>query len=138
MSVGIKVNSIVDEVGASSFLNSFFSTVVGLLEQGTRGSRFPVISLSFYKGSISTEKVSDALKELVIIKDELSTHAPNKVIWDIEDSSKLPPWGNQISAEITSMANYFVTSTGRDLFELLFEALESALQENASVEIVEI
>lgn len=52
MGVGVRVGSIVSEVGAASFLNALFSTIVGLLEPDGRGSRFPVISINFYEGII--------------------------------------------------------------------------------------
>jgi len=37
---------------------------------------------------------------------------------------KRPPLGNDISAEITDLSNYFVTSAGRDLIGLVAECLE--------------
>lgn len=40
MTVGLKVGSIIDEIGASSFLNGFFSTVTALLEGGLGGVDF--------------------------------------------------------------------------------------------------
>jgi hypothetical protein len=39
-----------------------------------------------------------------------------------------PPWGDDIGEEITSLAHYFVTSDGRDLFEVLFAALAEATE----------
>jgi chaperonin GroEL (HSP60 family) len=111
---------------------------VGLLENGHRGSRFPLISLDFYNGSILAENIRKAIEELHEIKKAVSMHKPSEVIWDIDDRSKSPPWGAEISIEITSMADYFVSSRGRDLFELMFEAFESAADEKVKIEIVEI
>ena len=36
----------------------------------------------------------------------------------------MPPWESNISADITDLSNYFVTSTGRDLISSLKEILE--------------
>jgi hypothetical protein len=138
MTVGIKLGSVVDEIGASSFLNAFFSTVAGLLENSNPGSVFPVIGIDFYNGKIDTDKLDQALNELQSIRSELMKFSPNAVIWSLEDRSKLPPWGKNISPEISSMANYFVTSTGKDMFEVFFEILDHAIKTQRSIEIVEI
>ena len=59
------------------------------------------------------------------------------MIWDIEDRAKIPPWGSDISTDVTNLANYFVTSTGRDLIDLLKEALEASRDEQQAAEIVQ-
>ena len=138
MSVGVKVGSIVGEVGASSFLNGFFSTIAGLLEGGHPGSRFPIISVDFYGGHVEADKVERAIEELRTIRTELTGYPSSAVIWDLEDRSKVPPWGDAISPTIQSMGDYFVSSTGRDLFELLFEAFSHALKRKRPVDIVEV
>ncbi|MBF5012569.1 Imm70 family immunity protein [Burkholderia pseudomultivorans] len=138
MSVGVRVGSIVDEVGASSFFNSFFSTIWGLLEPDGPGTRFPVVSKEFYEGRVPAEYVEQALDELKAIRERLSNFPPSSVIWDFEDRTKQPPWGTDISADITSMGNYFVSSTGRDLFDLLIEAFDDAKQSKSDVTIEEI
>ena len=56
-------------------------------------------------------------------------------IWDIEDLSKQPPWGNNISEEITDLSNYFVTSEGEDLITLFRHALEKARELKTSLKI---
>lgn len=57
MAVGLRVESIVDEIGASSFLNAFFSTVSVVLEAENPGSRYPVISFDLFEGYVPVEKV---------------------------------------------------------------------------------
>ena len=57
------------------------------------------------------------------------------VIWDAEDLSLTPPWGNNISSDITDLSNYFVTSDGRDLISVLNEALEDAKEMHCDIEI---
>ncbi|WP_205184070.1 MULTISPECIES: Imm70 family immunity protein [Burkholderia] len=138
MSVGVRVGSIVDEVGASSFFNSFFSTIWGLLEPKGPGTKYPVVSSEFYEGSVSAQHVEKALEELRAIREELKNFPPTAVIWDYEDRSKQPPWGSDISSDITSMSNYFVSSTGRDLFDLLIEAFDDAKQNKSDVAIEEV
>jgi Immunity protein 70 len=136
MTVGIRVGSIVSEIGAPGFLNAFFSTTAGLLESGQPGTRFPVVSHDLYAGCVDAGKVGQAIAELRVIHDELSKFPPDAIIWDIEDRSAMPPWGSAISAEITSMGDYFVSSTGRDFFELLMEIFQHALKHGRAVDIV--
>jgi hypothetical protein len=57
------------------------------------------------------------------------------VVWDIEDRSRRPPWGDDIAPEITSLADYFVTNDGKDLFEVLFAALDDAARTNQGARI---
>ena len=81
------------------------------------------------------EKVINAINELHTVKKESSRIPPQKVIWDIEDLSQQPPWGNDISEDITDLSNYFVTSEGDDLFDILFEAFGVAKDDNENIEI---
>ena len=136
MAVGIKVGSITDEIGTSDFLHAFFSTVSYNLEQGW-GSRFPALLNHLYQGSLEAELAPAAIQELKLIKEELAAFAPGKVVWDVEDLSKQPPWGANISPEITSLANYFVTSTGRDLISIFIEALDEAAMHKKAAAIVQ-
>jgi len=135
MSVGVRVGSIVSEVGASSFFNSFFSTIKGLLEPAGAGTRFPAISIDFYDGYVPVDRINDAMVELEKIQGELAKFPPSSIIWDYDDRSKIPPWGDNINPNITSMANYFVTSAGRDLFNLLFEIFDYAKRKKMDVTI---
>jgi len=138
MGVSVKVGSIATEVGASSFLNAFFSTVAVLLEDDQPGKRFPTISHDFYQGQVDAEQVAQAIDELKRIQAELAKHPPTAVVWDREDRTLRPPWGEKISSHITSMTNYFVTSSGRDLMGVLLEVFDHALKTKKAVEIAEI
>ena len=137
MAVGIKVGSITDEIGTGDFFHAFFSTVSGNLEPNGWGSKYPTIMNKLYQGQLKHNEAKEALGELKEIQKSLSSHSPEKVIWDIEAPEKQPPWGTNISPEITSLANYFVTSTGRDLIKTLIEALEDAANSKKPAEIVQ-
>ncbi len=137
MGVGLKVGSVVTEVGTSDFLYSFFSTVGYHLEKGDWGSRFPEIMNELYQGKLRHQNAQKVVDDLRRIRDELSAFRPDAVIWDIEDLSAAPPWGDNISDSITSLANYFVTSGGKDLFDVLIECFEYSAQHDADVTIKE-
>ena len=104
MAVGFKVKFYWYQIGDSDFLHSFFSTVAYNLENGNWGSRFPVIMNELYQGKLECDNTDKALEELSIIRKELQKFSPEKVVWDIEDLSKQPPWGNDISEDITDLS----------------------------------
>jgi 2,3-bisphosphoglycerate-dependent phosphoglycerate mutase len=137
MAVGVKVGSIIDEIGTSAFFHAFFSTISYHLEKEGWGSTYPCLMNEFYQGKIASDRASLLIEELKDAQKGLKKYKPKKVIWDIEDLTKKPPWGNNISPHINSLANYFVTSTGKDIFEVLIEALEASIAESKSAEIVE-
>jgi 2,3-bisphosphoglycerate-dependent phosphoglycerate mutase len=43
--------------------------------------------------------------------------------------------GDKISTDITSLANYFVTSDGEDLLDVMFNALQTSYNEKENIEI---
>ena len=135
MAVGFKVMFFWYQIGTGDFLHSFFSTVAYNLENGQWGSRFPVIMNELYQGKLARENIDKATKELRIIKQELQKFGPEKVVWDIDDLSKQPPWGRNISKDITDLSNYFVTSGGDDFLTVFAHALEKAKEVNSAMEI---
>ncbi|SHH65806.1 Immunity protein 70 [Sporobacter termitidis DSM 10068] len=126
MSVGLRVWTIWYEVGTADFFYSFLSTVSYRLESDGWGSKYPIIMQSLYDGKLEYEHVPAAAAELTNIQAALTKLAPSDVVWDIEDLSKQPPWGDKISKSITSLANYFVTSDGKDLIKVIFNAFDRA------------
>ena len=125
MAAGLKVGPIFYKIGTGDFLNSFFSTVVYNLENSKRGSRFPCLMRDIYQGRLLWNDIQLAEKELKIIKSELMLYLPDKVVWDIDDLSKRPPWGDNIADRITDLSNYFYTSDSENLFDLFTKALNT-------------
>lgn len=138
MSVGFTVKFYWFQIGTGDFLHSFFSTIAYNLEDGKWGSRYPIIMKELYGGNLKNEHINMAIVELDRIVEELKNISYDKVIWDIEDLSKKPPWGNNISSEITDLSNYFVTSDGEDFITILKHALEKGIEINADVNIANI
>lgn len=131
MTVGITVGSITDEIGASSFVHAFFSTISAHCEPEGWGSKFPCLMLQLYQGKLPYEKAPEALRELSVAKSLLERLPPSAVVWDIEDKKAQPPWGSSIAPTITNLGNYFVSSTGRDVFALVEEALNASVDEKS-------
>ena len=73
------------------------------------------------------------MDEVLGIREQLKAYSPCHVIWDIEDLQKKPPWGDNISEEITDLSNYFVTADGVQVFDRLISALEDSIRMDVDV-----
>lgn len=133
--IGLNVGISWYEIGSEDFFNSFFSTICINLEKGQWGNKFPTIMKNFYSGTLEVSDLPRASKELRKIKKKLAKFSPDKIVWDVDDLNKMPPWGTDISEEITDLSNYFVTSDGEDLFKILEAAIEEAKESNEKIEI---
>lgn len=126
MTIGITVGAITDEIGAADFVHAFFSTISAHGEPEGWGTRFPHLMNMLYQGHLGPMHASAALSELEQARVLLDRLPASAVVWDIDSPRDLPPWRHQIAADITSLGNYFVSSSGRDLFDLLGEVLTEA------------
>ena len=122
-------------IGTSDFLHAFFSTVCGRLENGKWGSRYPYLMNELYQGMLSAEHLEAGAEELAQIKTGACAVRAQSVIWNIEDLSLTPPWGDNISGDITDLSNYFVTSEGNNFFTVFSAALSKAQALGRSAEI---
>lgn len=84
--------------------------------------------MKLYQGKLTNANVPNAKVELNTIESELKNLSPDKVIWDMEDLGKQPPWGTKISNQITDLSNYFITSDGRDFLMVFHKALDAAIE----------
>jgi len=133
MAVGFKVKYYWYQVGHGDFLHSFFSTISYHLEQDGWGTEYPFLLNELYNGKLENKNIDSAINELEAIKKKLQDFSPSQVIWDIDDLSKSPPWGDNISKDITNLSNYFITSEGEDLIDMLMKALEKGKKTNSDV-----
>lgn len=138
LAVGFNVDFLWYPIGHEEFVHAFFSTVSYHLEPEGWGTRFPLVMTHLYQGKLPLSDVPQAVDEVRTIRRELAGFPPDKVIWDIDDLSKEPPWKGDISPSITSLANYFVTSDGKDLFDVLLQALKDAQDIQSDVEILDL
>lgn len=123
------------EIGSSSFFYCFFSTVSANLEPAGWGSRFPILMKKLYQGTVTLPDLPHLQDELSAVHKELKKYPPARVVWDFEHRETRPPWGDEISKQITDLSNYFVTSDGRDLFEVFHLAIAEARRAKSSLTI---
>jgi hypothetical protein len=135
MAISFHVEQASFPIGTADFLNCFFSTVNVRLEEGRPGSRFPCLMRELYAGTLSPSLANAAVRELANIREELARLPPWQVVWDDEDSSRQPPWGSEIAPSVSSLANYFLTSEGKPLLEVIQAALELSVTTGRPIEI---
>jgi hypothetical protein len=127
MAIGFRIGNQYWEAGSPNLLHAFFSTISSHLEPEGWGTRLPVMMNQLYAGALPASAAAEVRRELAQAREALRRLPPSAVVWDIENPEACPPWGDDISPHITDLSNYFVTSDGRDLFEVLDEAV-SALE----------
>jgi len=135
MAVGLQTGPIFYMIGTASFMHSFFSTIAYRLEDNKWGSKFPNLMNGLYNAEIEPEESKWVLGELEIIKQELAKLTPDKVIWDIDDLTKQPPWGDNIAKTITNLSNYFVTNDGKQLLDVFEKALNASIDIKKTIKI---
>jgi hypothetical protein len=121
MGLSARVGRVRREIGTPDFWFSFFSTIGGHLEPDGWGTQYPIVMDALFHGKVESANAAQLEEELIRIRARLAAYPPGDVIWDIDDRSKRPPWGTDISPDITNLSNYFVTSDGKDLFDVLLE-----------------
>jgi 2,3-bisphosphoglycerate-dependent phosphoglycerate mutase len=126
--IGISVGSFWYELGISDFLYAWFSTINYHLEGKKWGSKFPIVMNEFYQGKVKAKNINILQQEIIEIQKQLKKYGPNEIIWNIENLSLQPQWGNNISSDITYLSNYFVTSNGEDLFDVVLSSIDMAIE----------
>ena len=131
VSVALWVGDRSFEIGAASFFNAFFSTVFARAEGDSWGSRYPMLMKELYSGTLRPELVPKALLEVRALRSDLAKLPVSALVWNHEDRSATPPWGDQIAPHIKTLADYFVTSDGKNLLDVLETAFSTSGGEHA-------
>lgn len=128
MAVGIAAGSQVWILSHPDLLNAFFSTVAVRLEGGDWGSRFPFVMNGLASDDgLTADQVEPAGLELNEIFDELEKLPVSDLVWDADDASAAPPWGDDVWHGITRLDEYFTTSdNGDSYFARLVLAIDHA------------
>jgi 2,3-bisphosphoglycerate-dependent phosphoglycerate mutase len=120
-------------VGEDWFLHSFFSTIAYRLEPNGWGSRFRALMKELYTGRLPAEHLQMGRKELATVRAELTERPPQERIFAYEDPERPTPW--DVPPGATSLADSFLTATGRKLLDVIEEAISDASEISADVEI---
>src|SRR5262245_37124627 len=123
MGVGLVIGEVAHEIGSADFLKGFFSTISYYLEPGGWGTRYPELMLQLYQGKLDAQQAKSALKDVNEIRKKLGSIKRAKIVWDIDDPDAESPWGASAVPANRDLSNCFITSNGRDLFDVLIECL---------------
>lgn len=132
MTIAFRHGAVITEIGINVVLHSLLSTVAVRLEGGEWGARFPLIMIKLYQGRLDAPDADTALLELRQIRAGLATLAPAELIWDFNDLSQQPPWGDAVAPRTTSMADYHTTNASRNLLDEML-ACVTALKDGGGV-----
>lgn len=100
-------------VGTSDYLYSLYSTIVVRLSSNRREINDAIAFLN--SGRCESTKCLDVARQFNLIRDLLSSVKPNDAVYDIDNPNTPAPWKDDLSPVITSCANLFITSDGKDL-----------------------
>lgn len=122
------------DVGTSDTLRALYSTAYILLKDKRKELS---LGLEFLKlGKCSAELAKETAKQLIIIKDELSSFKPEEAVYDYRNLKAKGPWQNNISDDVTSCADLITTADGKVLLTELIEILIYASDHNMLVEVL--
>lgn len=136
MTIAFRHGAVITEIGIDVVLHSLLSTVAVRLEGGEWGSRFPLIMIKLYQDRLDALEADAALQELRQIQAGLARLEADKVIWDFNDLSRQPPWGDAVAPRIISMANYHPTNTGQCLLDEMFDCVMALKDGGGVLEII--
>lgn len=101
------------DVGTHDILMSVYSTVVIKLE--SIHDEIPE-ALGFLKtGTCSCVDSLKCARQMNLIRDGLSQIKPQDAVYNLNDLSVKAPWSDKLSPVVTSCANMFTTTDGKDL-----------------------
>jgi hypothetical protein len=131
--VDLYVGNTMWRVGQDDFLHSFFSTVAYQVEREGWGSRFPVLMKELYMGRLPKERVPKARQELEEVRAGLSGLQPADRVYSYDEPNEPTPWG--VPPGAATLADCFLSSSGKNLLDLLDRALDVSEEADADVEI---
>ncbi len=105
------------DIGTQDFFFSLYSTIKVRLK---RLDDIETAIHFFDTGICSSYDALECARQINLIRDRLSQIPPEDAVYDLNDITKKAPWADNISPTVTSCANLFTTTDGRDL---LFEAV---------------
>ncbi len=120
------------DVGTGSIWYSIYSTVEVAFSEEAK-NKIP-LALGFLKtGDCPAEKIAETGKQILLVQSVFSEIAPEKAIYDLHKPDVAPPWFGNIAASVTSCANLYTTSDGKDLFTEVLALLKYASDHKLSV-----
>lgn len=135
MSVGFRYSDIWREFGDSDLLQAFFSTISCCLESSNWGSKYPYLLKKLYYEQLKAEEISNAIEELLDVREKFEVLKPEYVVWDAEDLTKKPPSSFYSKLKAANLSDCFVSVSEKNIFDVLLEVFEFCKRRGISVKI---
>ena len=101
------------DIGNSDIWISIYSTALEAF--GTERNKIEK-ALEFMKtGRAEGTDGYEVARQVNLIRDKFAGISPDDAVYDFQDRTRLAPWKGKISPVITSCANLYTTSDGKDL-----------------------
>lgn len=133
MAVSLIIENTYHEMGSSSLLNAFFSTIYFHLVKDKPGIAYPKIFMHLYKGHLKWQDAAEVLEDFEEIRNKLKRYGPDKIIWDIQNLSISPPPPMQKIDRSIPLSNCFLTEKGLNYFDLISEVLKNSIAKQVDV-----
>lgn len=106
------------DIGGSDIWLSLYSTVE--IRLGTFKKSIPNVINFLETGKCDPKDALNCARQFNLLRDELSKYRPDQVIYDLNNLTKEAPWKEDLSPVVTSIANLYTTTDGKDLlFEIV-------------------
>lgn len=120
------------DVGTGSIWYCIYSTAE-LKISSEEKTRIP-LALSFLKsGECAAVDANETAKQMNLVRDAFANIPPEEAVFDLHDVNRKAPWYGKISSVVTSCANLFTTSDGKDLFTEVVGLLSYAARKGLKV-----
>lgn len=135
MAVSLVIKNAYYELGSSSLLNAFFSSIYFHLVMGKKFNRYPKIFPGFFQGKLDWRDANEVRDNFKNIREGLKQIGSDKLIWDIYDLTKAPPWDKNTINETIPLSDFFTTEKGVNFFDIIDDVLEESTQSKTDITI---
>lgn len=136
MTVAFKQENVITEVGPESILHAFFSTLTMLLEPDGVGTKFPKLMNGLYQGRLQESDAKQALIEVQRVIEYFKNTSVDRLIWDLDDSTKVPPIDYDSMCDKSSLYSYFRSLSGRNIAAEIVDNIEAQIEFGGDLEII--
>ena len=106
-------NSKSSEIGDNDLLFSFYSTICLNLKKSRNEINDAIRFLD--SGKCNASDCLSVARQFNLIRDKLSLISTDKIVFDMNDPNRIPPWKDNISPVVTSCGNFYTTNDGKDM-----------------------
>ena len=112
------------DIGGEDIWKAVYSTALSCI--GKKRKKYQLAFDFLETGRCKWEDGYSVARQINLVRDELSQFSPDKAVYDLDNPKEVAPWNGRLSPVITSCANMFTTSDGKDLLYEIVKILSYA------------